>query len=199
MPVRIRYLYWYPHSFILPSAVLDDFTPTMDAFRVEFTGNMADFHSRMESKILELEAKVEREMSESRAKFQKAIAQLGRELAELQGALAKHLFLLQSLCQQTGFGISSPGLRVPPTPTVEEHVVSTPSASSAISNISSTSSGLKFSHLSLDSPITHTAPSLPIAGPLRLNWDHSPVQGRLILILISIIALTISPTSTWAN
>ena len=78
----------------------------MDAFRVEFTGNMVDFHSRMESKILELEAKVEREMSESRAKFQKAIAQLGRELAELQGALAKHLFLLQSLCQQTGFGIS---------------------------------------------------------------------------------------------
>ena len=170
----------------------------MDAFRVEFTGNMADFHSRTESKISELEAKVEREMSESRAEFQKAIAQLGRELAELQGASAKHLFLLQSLCQQTGVGLSSPGLRVPPTPTVEEHAVSTPSASSAISNVSSTSSGLKFGHLSLDSPITHTAPSLPIAGPSGLNRDRSLVQGRSILIIISIIALTVSP-STWAN
>ena len=159
---------------------------------------MADFHSRTESKILELEAKVEHEMLESCAKFQKAIAQLGRELAELQGASAKHLFLLQSLCQQTGVGVLSPGLHVPLTPTVEEHMVLTPLASLAINNISSMSSGLKFSHLSLNSPITHTAPGLPIAGPSGLNWDRSPVQGRSILIIISIIALTVSP-STWAN
>ena len=167
----------------------------MDAFRIEFTGSMADFHSRTESKISELEAKLEREMSESHAKHQTAIAQLGRELVELQGASAKHLSLLQSLCQQTGIGVSSPGLRIPPAPIVEEHVASTPSASSAISNISSTSSGLKFGHLSLDSPITHTAPSLPIAGPSGLNRDRSPGQGRLILIIISLIALTVSSST----
>ena len=182
----------------MPSAVLDDVNLAMDAFRTEFTGNMADFHSRTESKISELEANVEREMSKSRTELQNAIAQLGRGLAELQGASAKHMFLLQSLGQQTGIGFSSPELRVPPAPTVEEHVASTPSASSAISNISSTSSGIQFGHLSLNSPVTRTAPSFPIVGPSGQNRDCSLVQGISILILILIITLSVFP-STWAN
>ena len=66
----------------------------MDAFWIKFTGSMADFHSRMESKISDLEAKVEREMLEYCAEHQKAITQLGRELAELQGTSAKHLFVM---------------------------------------------------------------------------------------------------------
>ena len=170
----------------------------MDAFRTELTGNMADFHSRTEGKISELEAKVEREMSESRAKLQNAIAQLGRGLTELQGASSKHMFLLQSFCQQTGIGFSSVELRAPPAPTVEEHTASTPSASSAISNISSTSSGIQFGHLSLDSPITRSAPSFPIAGPSGPTRDCSPVQGRLMLILVFITTLSVSPR-TWTN
>ena len=170
----------------------------MDAFQTEFTGSMADFHSRTESKISELEANVEREMSKSCTELQNTIAQLGRGLAELQGALAKHMFLLQSFGQQTGIGFSPPKLRVPPAPTVEEHTASTPSASSAISNISSTSSSIQFGHLSLDTPITRTAPSFPIAGPSGQNRDCSPVQGISILILILIITLSVSPSS-WAN
>ena len=170
----------------------------MDTFQIKLTGNMVDFHSRAEGKISELEAKVEHKMSESHAKLQKAITQLGRGLAELQGASSKHMFLLQSFCQQTGISFSSVELHAPPAPTAEEHVASTPSASSAISNILSTSSSIQFGHLSLNSPITHTTPSFPIMGPSGPNRDCSPVQGRLMLILIFIITLSVSP-STWTN
>ena len=93
----------------------------MDAFQTELTSNMADFHSRTEGKISKLEAKVEREMSESHAKLQNAITQLGRGLAELQGASSKHMFLLQSFCQQTRVGFSSLEPHAPPAPTVECH------------------------------------------------------------------------------
>ena len=161
----------------------------MEAFQAEVANQISALHSEICSEI----------HSEIRAEIHSGLAPLSTGLANLHSTSSSHNTLLQSMCQQSGVSVPSLRLRAPSVSIVEEHAVSTPSASSAISNISSASSALPLSSLTLNSPIVRTAPDLPIAGPSGLNQDHALIQSRwsvLILILIIVPNITFSTDSS---
>ena len=160
----------------------------MEAFQAEVANQISALRSEICSEI----------RSEIRAEIRSGLAPLSTGLANLHSASSSHNTLLQSMCQQSRVSVPSLGLRAPSVSIVEEHAASTPSASSAISNVSSASSALPLSSLTLDSPIVRTAPDLLIAGPSGLNQDHAPIQSRwnvLILILIIVPNITFSTDS----
>lgn len=120
----------------------------------------------------------------------------GNKLAELLTASSNHNAMLRSMCQQAGVNVASLGLRPPPAPLMEDYAASTPSASSVISNISSTSSNLPIGGLSIESPTTRSTASLPIAGPSGVNRDRASVIGMLFCKSRTVLNIAIS---TWGN
>ena len=107
------------------------------------------------------------------------IAKLRKEVAECHATINN---IWEYMCRK-GEAISGlshlstgtlPPLRYPPPPTFQDNA---PSPVSAVSNISSTSSGLPVvGTLNLDSPGTRTA-ALPVAGPSRVGRERTQVQG----------------------
>ena len=151
----------------------------MDAFQVEIKNDISELQFTVESDISAFYAKVDSEMAESRAELRdhrtdlrNGFAQVSKILAELQASSSTHQSLLLSLGQH------SREITMPAAPTIGEHAVSTPSASSVISITSSTSSVPHIGTLTLDSPAIHPIPSLPgvgLSGPAR---DRSPSQCK---------------------
>ena len=145
---------------------------------------MTELHAKVEGEISKMQAKVERDMSELRSEVRTGLEKLGKGLAALQDSSSNHNALLSTLCQQSGSSVPPHETHAPSAPAIGEPAASTPSASSAISNISSASSIPPLGGLTMHSPTTFTNPSLPIAGPSAPNRDHIPIEGTSIRTIL---------------
>ena len=149
----------------------------VDAFRVELGNEMTELHAKVEREISKMQAKVEHDMSELRSEVRTGLEKLGNGLSVLQDSSSNHNALLSTLCQQSGSSVPPLETHAPLAPTIGEPAALTPSASSAISNISSTSSIPPLGGLTIHSPITFTNPTLPVAGSSAPNRDPTPIEG----------------------
>ena len=163
--------------------VPDELSTIMDTFRVEVKNDISELQSKVEHDISAFYAKVDHEMAESHAELRdhgtdlrNGFAQVSKILAELQASSSTHQSLLLSLGQQ------SRETTMPAAPTIGEHAVSTPSASSVISITSSTSSIPHIGTLTLDSPTIHPIPSLPGVRLSGLARDRSPSQCTSVYV-----------------
>lgn len=186
--VRTTLLHSYHICLHVPE-VVDDPTLMMEAFQAEVAKQISALHSKICSEIC----------SEIRMELCAGLAPLSTWLANLHSALSNHNLILQSMCQQSGVSIPSLGLRPHSAPAVDEHAMSTPSASSTISNVSSALSRLQLTTLTINSPTTCTAPSLLIAGPLGLNQDHAPIHGLSFLFTFILNTMLSLPARTYPN
>ena len=141
---------------------------------------MTDLHAKVKHEISKMQAKVKRNMSELRSKVRSGLEHLGTRLTVLQESSSNHNALLSRLCQQSWSSVPPLKTRTPSAPTIREPAISTPSASLAISNISSTSSIPPLSRLMIHSPTTFTNPNLPIVGPSALIQDRTLIEGMSI-------------------
>ena len=142
---------------------------------------MSTFYAKVNHEMAESHA----ELRESRAELCKhhadlhnGLAQVSKILVELQASLATHQSHLQALCQQCGeVTIPVPKCHIPVMPTIRENTALTPLGSSFISN-TSTSLVSHISTLMLDSPTTHSVPSLPVSGHSGISRDCSLIQYK---------------------
>ena len=170
----------------------------MDTFRLEVRNDISELQFKVERDMSTFYAKVDREMAESRAELRESraelreyradlrngLAKVSKILAELQASSATHQSHLQALCQQSEeVTIPVPKRRIPAAPTIGENTASTPPGSSFISNTSSTSSVPHIGTLTLNSPTTHSVPSLPVSGHSGISGDRSPIQRKSMVIL----------------
>ena len=170
----------------------------LDTFRVEVQNDISELRSNVERDMSTFYSKVDHEMAESRAELCKSrtklrehradlrngLAKVSKILAELQASSSIHNAHLLSLRQQSGeVTILAPEPHIPVAPIIRAHTVSTPPGSSVISNTSSTSSVPHIGTLMLDSPTTHSVPSLLVSGPLGHSRDRSAIQHKSMAIL----------------
>ena len=163
--------------------VPDELSTIMDTFQVEVKNNISELQSKVERDILAFYAKVNHKMVEHHAKLRdhhtdlhNGFAQVSKILAKLQASSSTHQSLLLSLGQQ------SREITMPAAPTIGEHAISTPSASSVISITSSTSSIPHIGTLTLDSPTIHPIPGLPGVGLSGPAQDCSPSQCMSVYV-----------------
>ena len=180
------------------SELCNEFIRERSQFHAEIASEMAQFRDEVRNEIAQLRAEIAGEMSQLRTEVRNGHAQLGTHFAELHSASANHNSMLMLLCQQDRLPVPSLNFRLPSAPPMEEQAASTPSALSAISNISSTSSVPHFGSLTIDSPTAHAATSLPVAGPSGVNRDHAPIQGMSTALVVVITEFN-TPDSTRRN
>ena len=177
------------------SELRNEFIRERSQFHAQITSEMAQFRDEVRSEMAQFRAEISCEMSQLRTEVRNGHAQLGTNFAELRGASAHHSSMLMLLCQQSRLPSHSLGLHLPSAPPIEEHAASTPSASSAISNISSTLSVPHVDTLTIDSPTARIAANLPVVGPSGVNRDHAEIQGKSIHLIIVITQFS-TPVST---
>ena len=161
----------------------------MEAFQAEVAKQILALCSKICSKIC----------SEIHMELCAGLTPLSTGLANLYSALSNHNSILQPMCQQSGVSIPSLGLHPHSAPAVDEHAMSTPSASSTISNVSSALSRLQLTTLTIDSPTTCMAPGLPIVGPSGLNQDHAPIHSLSFLFTFILNTMLSLPARTHPN
>ena len=180
------------------SELRSEFARDRAQFRAEVATEMAEFRAEVRNEMARFRADIAGEISQLRADVRNGHAQLAANLAEIRGASSNHNSMLMLLCQQTRLPVPSLGLRLPSAPPMEEHAASTPSASSVISNISSTSSVPHVGSLTLDSPTARAAASLPATGPSGVTQDRIQIPGKPMHLVIVITKLN-TPISTRRN
>ena len=167
-------------------------------FRAEVATEMAEFRAEVRNEMARFRADIAGEISQLRANICNGHAQLAANFVEIRGTSSNHNSMHLLLCQQTRLPVPSLGLRLPLAPPMEEHAASTPSASSVISNILSTSSVPHVGSLTLDSPTARAAASLPTTGPLGVTRDRIQIPGKPMHLVIVITKLN-TPISTQRN
>jgi hypothetical protein len=143
---------------------VDNLSSAIDSLKSEVSELRSDFNTKL--------AEASQEIVKLQSEFGMRIGEASQEIVELRKYSLQQDQMLRGLCLQAGVSVSSLNLRIPPpstrlqippAPTHDEQAASTPSASSVISNVSSTSSHLHLGSLMIDSPTPGTA-SLPLAG-----------------------------------
>ena len=176
------------------SELRNEFIRERSQFHAQIASEMAQFRDEVRNEMAQFRAKIACEMSQLRTEVRNGHAQLGTNFVELC-ASAHHSSMLMLLCQQSRLPAPLLGVRLPSAPPIEEHAASTPSASSAISNMSSTSSVPHVDSLTIDSPTARVAASLPIVRPSGVNRDHAQIQGKSFHLIIVITQFS-TPVST---
>ncbi|KAN0125446.1 hypothetical protein V8E53_015472 [Lactarius tabidus] len=166
---------------------VDNLSSAIDSLKSKVSELRSDFNTKL--------AEASQEIVKLQSEFGTRIGEASQEIVELRKYSLQQDQMLRGLCLQAGVSVSSLNLRIPPpstrlqippAPTHDEQAASTPSASSVISNVSSTSSHLHLGSLMIDSPTPGTA-SLPLAGP---SGSGSGVQRAQIRAKDEIVRTT---------